>query len=171
MKNLVFLFLMIAASAGLAFGQKGAAGGGKPDPKKAVEAAFDRLVEGIKQVDADKVVAAYANGREILIFNNNGTATGDFASVESNIRSSFAKLKNVTLEITGRRIEMLGPSSAYVTCKWRQQQENDGKLEDASGRMTLIFRLIGKEWKIVHRHTSPDRPDATRPLFPSERVN
>ncbi|HEX3101692.1 MAG TPA: nuclear transport factor 2 family protein, partial [Pyrinomonadaceae bacterium] len=78
---------------------------------------------------------------------------------------------NVSLEITGLRIEMLGRTAAYVTCKWKQSQENDGKLENASGRMTLIFKLIGKDWKISHRHTSPDNPDATRPVFPSERIN
>jgi hypothetical protein len=55
---------------------------------------------------------------------------------------------------------MLGKTAAYVTCKWKQTQENEGKLEDASGRMTLIFRLIGRDWKVVHRHTSPDNPGA-----------
>jgi ketosteroid isomerase-like protein len=80
-------------------------------------------------------------------------------------------LSNVSLDITGLRIEMLGKTAAYVSCKWKQAQENDGKLENASGRMTLIFRFIGKQWKIVHRHTSPDNPGANRPLFPSEREN
>ena len=72
--------------------------------------------------------------------------------------------------ITGLTIRMLGTSAAYVTCKWKQSQENAGKLETASGRMTLVYERVGKEWKIVHRHTSPDNPDATRPVFPSERL-
>ncbi len=49
------------------------------------------------------------------------------------------------------------------------KQEYNGKLESASGRMTLVFRLIRKDWKVVHLHTSPDSPDAARPVFPSER--
>ena len=57
---------------------------------------------------------------------------------------SYPKTKNVTLDITGLRVEMLGPAAAYVTCKWKQSQESEGKLENASGRMTLIFRKIGK---------------------------
>jgi ketosteroid isomerase-like protein len=65
---------------------------------------------------------------------------------------------------------MLGKTAAYVSCKWKQSQENNGVLENASGRMTLIFKLVGKDWKISHRHTSPDNPDATRPVFPSERT-
>jgi ketosteroid isomerase-like protein len=64
---------------------------------------------------------------------------------------------------------MLSPTAAYVTCKWKQSQEYDGKLENASGRMTLVFKKIGKDWKVVHLHTSPDAPPPTRPVMPSER--
>ncbi|HEX8637525.1 MAG TPA: nuclear transport factor 2 family protein, partial [Pyrinomonadaceae bacterium] len=81
----------------------------------------------------------------------------------------YPKTSNVTLDVTGVRVEMLGPNSAYLTCKWKQSQEFDGKLETASGRMTVVFKLIGKEWKAVHLHTSPDNPPATRPVLPSER--
>ena len=164
---IVFIFVLLAAVA--CFGQKAAAG--NSDPSKGVHDAFDRLVEGIKQVDVDKVMSAYQKSERLLIFNNNGTATIGWDSVKANNEKIYAKLKNVSLEITGLRIEMLGRTAASLTCKWKQGQENDGKLENASGRMTLVFKLIGKEWKITHRHTSPDNPDATRPVFPSERNN
>ncbi len=163
----VCLFVIISATAG--FAQKAAAG--KVDPAKGVHDVFDRLVEGIKQVDVDKVMGAYEKSDRLLIFNNNGSATIGWETVKTNNERIYAKLKNVSLEITGLRIEMLGKTAAYVTCKWKQSQENDGQLENASGRMTLIFKLIGKDWKITHRHTSPDNPDATRPVFPSERIN
>ena len=150
-----------------AFGQKAA----KADPKKAVNAAFDRLVEGIRQVDADKVMGSYEKSEALLIFNNNGSATKSWENVNTVTREIYSKLSNVSIEITGLNIQILGPNSAFVSCKWKQTQENNGKLENASGRMTLVYKLIGKEWKIVHRHTSPDNPDASRPLFPSERTN
>jgi hypothetical protein len=35
--------------------------------------------------------------------------------------------------------------------------------------MTLIFKKIGKDWKVVHLHTSPDNPPEGRPVLPSER--
>lgn len=162
---LITVFILIAAVS--AFGQKGA--GGKAAPSKAVREAFDRLIEGIKQVDADKVMAVYEKSDRLLIFNNNGSATIGWENVKNNVTESYAKLTNVTLDITGLRVEMLGTTAAYVSCKWKQSQENDGTLETASGRMTLVFRLIGKEWKVVHRHTSPDNPGPSRPVFPSER--
>lgn len=141
----------------------------KPDPKQEIKAVFDRLVEGIRQLDAEKVMSVYEKSDRILFFNNNGTVTIGWDNMLNNRRQLYAKTKNVTLEITGLRIEMLSPQSAYLTCKWKQSQEYEGKLESASGRMTLIFRRIGNDWKVVHLHTSPDNPDLSRPVFPSER--
>lgn len=167
MKKTALSAIILLICVSFAFGQKAAAG--KVDPAKGVRDAFDRLTEGIKQVDAEKVMAAYEKSDRLLIFNNNGTATLGWDNVKANVDATYAKVKNVTLEITGLRVEMLGKTAAYVTCKWKQTQEYDGKLESSSGRMTLTYKLIGKDWKISHRHTSPDKPDATRPVFPSER--
>ena len=168
MKNIVFILLLSALFAVPAFGQKSAAGKA-PDATTGVRDAFDRLVEGIKQSDAAKVMSVYEKSDRILFFNNNGTATIGWDNMRANRESLYAKTKNVTLDITGLRIEMLGKTAAYATCKWKQSQEYDGKLETASGRMTLVFRLIGKDWKVVHLHTSPDNPAASRPVLPSER--
>ncbi|MGI9036012.1 MAG: YybH family protein [Pyrinomonadaceae bacterium] len=143
----------------------------RPDAKKDVEAVFNRLVEGIRQVDASKVMSVYDNNDRILFFNNNGTATIGWENMKKNRESLYADTRNVSLDITGLHIDMLGKDAAYATCKWKQQQEYKGKLESASGRMTLIFRKIGGDWKIVHLHTSPDNPDASRPVLPSEREN
>jgi ketosteroid isomerase-like protein len=168
MTKAIFTVLAIALISFSASAQKAAVG--KPaDPTQGVRDAFDRLVEGIKQVDADKVMNSYEKSDRLLIFNNNGTATIGWETIKSNVESTFAKVSNVTLDITGLHIEMLGRSNAYLRCKWKQTQEYDGKLEHSSGRMTLVYKLAGKQWKITHRHTSPDRPDATRPVFTSER--
>lgn len=169
MKKIAVVFITIFVFGSLAFGQKAAAT--RADPAKNVREAFDRLIEGIKQVDADKVMAAYDKTDRILIFNNNGTATIGWDNIKANVTASYAKVSNVTLDVTGVRVEMLGKSSAYLSCKWTQRQESDGKLENASGRMTLVFRLVRNDWKIIHRHTSPDNPGPTRPVLSSERVN
>ncbi len=167
MKRFLFGTAIVMVLALSSFGQKAAAV--KADPTKGVRETFDRLVDGIKAVDLDKVMGVYEKSPRLLIFNNNGTATQGWDEVKSVNEKIYAKLSHVTLDVTGVRIEMLGPKAAYVTCKWKQTQENNGKMEESSGRMTLVFKLIGKDWKITHRHTSPDKPDATRPVFPSER--
>ncbi|MFT3744126.1 MAG: nuclear transport factor 2 family protein [Pyrinomonadaceae bacterium] len=168
MKQIFLILTAVLLLTFSSFGQKAAAG--KTDPAKPVRDAFDRLVEGIKQADVDKVMSTYEKSDRLLIFNNNGSATIGWENVKGNVAASYAKVSNVTLDITGLRVEMLGKTAAYLSCKWKQSQENNGTVENSSGRMTLVYRLIGKDWKIVHRHTSPDRPDATRPVFPSERL-
>ncbi len=114
-------------------------------------------------------MSVYEKSDRVLFFNNNGTATIGWENMKKNREASYAKTKDVTLDITGLRVEMLGKTAAYVSCKWKQSQVYDGKLENASGRMTLVFKLIGKDWKIVHLHTSPDNPPASRPVLDSER--
>ena len=166
MKKFAFINLIILILVFSAFGQKT-----KVDPTKGVRAAFDRLVEGIKQADAEKVMSVYQNSPDILFFNNNGSVTRGWEEMRKNRETLYANTKNVALDATGVRVEILSPTSAFVTCKWKQTQEYNGKLETASGRMTLVFKLIGKEWKVVHLHTSPDNPDPSRPVFPSERTN
>lgn len=121
-----------------------------------VQAAFDRLVEGINQVDAEKVMSVYLNDPKTLFFNYNGSATIGWQNMYDNRKASYAKRSNVSLEITGLRIEMLSPTSAYASCKWKQTQEFEGTLEQSTGRMTLVFKKFGKDWKVLHLHTSPD---------------
>ena len=163
---LATFFLLFFVS--LSFGQK-ATGAPKPDPAKGVRDAFDRLVEGIRQIDAAKVMSVYENSDRTLFFNNNGSVTMGWTQMKENREQSFAKTKNVTLETTGVRVELLSPTSAYVSFKWKQTQEYEGKLESASGRTTIVFKKLGKEWKAVHLHTSPDNVPPTRPIFDSER--
>ncbi len=167
MKRLALCFLFVLIFAFAAFGQKAAAA--RTDPAKGVREAFERLVEGIKQVDAEKVMSVYEKSDRVLFFNNNGTATIGWETMKANRESNYSKTKDVALDITGLRVEMLSKTSAYVSCKWKQSQVFDGKLESASGRMTLVFKLIGKDWKAVHLHTSPDNIQGSRPLLDSEK--
>lgn len=150
-----------------AFGQKTRAP--QADGSAAVKAAFEKLTEGIRKADAAQVMSVYQNSADTLFFNNNGTVTLGWEQMKSNRESAYAKVSNVTLETSGVRVRMLGASAAFVTCRWKQTQESEGRAESASGRMTLVFRLVDREWKAVHVHTSPDAPDQSRPVLPSER--
>ena len=156
MKKFAIINLIILTLVFTAFGQRARTADTKADPSKDVRAAFDRLVEGIEQADAEKVMSVYENSDRTLFFNYNGTATIGWKNMLDNRKASYADRKNVSLETTGVRVEILSPTSAYVSCKWKQSQEFKGELENSTGRMTLIFKKIGKDWKVVHLHTSPD---------------
>lgn len=168
MKKIALLSFVILSLCFTAFGQKKTAA--KSDPAKEVKETFDRLVEGIKEANADKVMSVYENSDRTLFFNYNGTATIGWKNMSDNRKASYADRTNVTLDITGLRVEVLSPTSAYVSCKWKQSQEYKGELENSTGRMTLIFKKIGKDWKIVHLHTSPDSSPDKIVIPPSEKI-
>ena len=140
------------------------------DPSaRAVRAVFDNLIKGIERSDVDAVMALYWNSPQLVIFNNNGTVTRGWEQVRSNRASSYPEAKNVKVEARDVRVTTLGSGGAVVTCLWRQSQEYRGAPESASGRLTVVFRLINNGWKIVHTHSSPEAPDPSR-LMPSEQT-
>ena len=158
-KKITFIFILILTFSLAGFAQSSAEAKAVALAKakeKEVQAVFDRLVEGINQVDAEKVMSVYYNDPKTLFFNYNGTATIGWQNMYDNRKTSYTKRSNVNLEITGLRIEMLSPTSAYASCKWKQTQEFEGKLEQSTGRMTLVFKKFGGDWKVLHLHTSPD---------------
>ncbi|HEY0376262.1 MAG TPA: AtzH-like domain-containing protein [Pyrinomonadaceae bacterium] len=133
------------------------------DPSKTdVLAAFKALIAGIEAVNVKAVTDAYWNSPQLVLFNNNGTVTRGWEQMRSNRESSFVKIKDVKLETRDVRVQMLGRDGAVIAFLWTQSQTYDGTPDTATGRTTLVFRRIGKQWKVVHAHISPDSPDQTR---------
>lgn len=136
---------------------------------RAVRAAFDSLVDGIRRADAEAVMKLYWNSPQLTVFNNNGTVTRGWEQASSNRQSLYAKISDVKLDVRDVRVKTLGPSAALVTCLWEQSQTADGQPEHATGRLSIVYQKVGTEWKIVHTHTSPDKPSPSN-LLPSERT-
>jgi ketosteroid isomerase-like protein len=136
---------------------------------KTVRDAFDSLVDGIRRADSAAVMKLYWNSPQLTVFNNNGTVTRSWEQANSNRQSLYAKISDVKLDVRDVRVKTLGPTAALVTCLWDQSQTAEGQPEHATGRLTIVYQKVGAEWKIVHTHTSPDRPDPSR-LMPSERT-
>lgn len=144
--------------------------GNETPGSQSVIAAFNALVNGIRHADAKAVASVYWNSSRLLLFNNNGTITRGWDQMRKNRESSYADVKDVKLDVRDVSITMLGRVGAIVTCLWTQSQTYKGTPETATGRMTLVFKLVGKDWKAIHVHTSPDKPDPSR-VMPSEQVS
>lgn len=136
---------------------------------QAVVAAFHKLLDGIRHADVGAVTAVYWNSPRLVLFNNNGSITKSWDQVKKNRESSYPELKNVKLDIKDEEWTMLGRDGAVVTCLWTQSQTYKGTPETASGRMTLVFKRFGDQWKAIHLHTSPDAPNPAS-VLPSEQV-
>lgn len=139
---------------------------------KQVLAALDKLLNGIRNANVDEVTGSYWNSPQLQIFNYNGTVTRGWEQVKTNVTALYGETKDVVLDARDIRVQMLGAGGAVVSCSWKQSQTFRGTPETSTGRMTLVYRLIGKDWKVVQRHTSPDKPDATRvPASEQENKN
>lgn len=137
---------------------------------QSVVAAFNALLDGIRKADVKMVADVYWNSPRLILFNNNGSVTKGWDQMRRNRESSYKDVKDVKLTTRDVSITMVGRDAAVVTCLWTQSQNFRGEDETATGRMTLVFRRVGKDWKAMHLHTSPDRPDPTR-LSPSDKAS
>ena len=141
-------------------------GGGRTTPAvgpaTAVLSAFEKIIDGIRRSNVDLYTSGYWNSSALVLFNYNGTVTKGWDQLKKNRESSFPQSKDVKLDIRDRHVTMLGRDGAVVTCLWTQTQTFNGQPDSASGRMTLVFKRVGTEWKAVHLHTSPDKPDPSR---------
>ena len=142
--------------------QRPKSGSSASGPSTSVVAAFDKVIEGLRRANVDMVTNEYWNSPALVLFNYNGTVTKGWDQMRKNREASYPDIKDVKLEIRDRHIVMLGTGGAVVTCLWTQTQTYKGQPDTASGRMTLVFKKVGSEWKAVHLHTSPDKPDPSR---------
>jgi ketosteroid isomerase-like protein len=135
-----------------------------PGPESVTE-AFNALLAGIRNADVNAVTSVYWNSPRLILFNSNGSVTKGWEQMHRNRESSYKDVKDVKLEVRDVSITMLGRDGAVVSCLWTQSQIYKGAPDTASGRMTLVFKRVGKDWKVIHLHTSdPARvPPSERP--------
>jgi ketosteroid isomerase-like protein len=131
-------------------------------PSGGVLSAFDKIIEGVRRANVDMATRGYWDSSALILFNYNGTVTRGWDQMHKNREASYPEMKDVKLEVRDKHVIMLGRDGAVVTCLWTQSQTFRGQPDSATGRMTLVFKRVGLEWKAVHLHTSPDNPDATR---------
>jgi len=139
-----------------------------PSPSGAVLAAFNNLLDGIRHADVKAVTTAYQNSPRLVLFNYNGTITRGWDQLKTNREASYPQMKDVKLDVKDLRVTMLGINAALITCQWTQSMTFRGTPETDTGRMTIVFRKIGRDWKAIHLHTSQDNPDPSR-VPPSEQ--
>ena len=131
-------------------------------PSSAVMGAFNKIINGIRRSNVDLYASGYWNSANLILFNYNGSVTKGWEQMRKNREASFPDAKDVKLDIRDYHMQMLGRDGAVVTCLWTQSQTFKGQPDTASGRMTLVFKRTGNDWKAVHLHTSADKPDASR---------
>ncbi len=135
---------------------------GQASSSSFVLAAFNNLLDGIRHADVKAATGAYQNTPRLILFNYNGTVTRGWDQLKQNREASYPQMKDVKLDVRDLRVTMLGRDAALITCLWTQSMTFRGTPETDTGRMTIVFRRVGKDWKAIHLHTSNDNPDPSR---------
>ncbi len=133
-----------------------------PTSSSAVLAAFNNLLDAIRHADPKAAANAYQNTSRLVLFNYNGTVTRGWDQLKQNREASYPQMKDVKLDVRDVRVTMLGRDAALITCLWTQSLTFRGAPETDTGRMTIVFRKVGGDWKAIHLHTSNDSPDPSR---------
>jgi len=149
-------------TAGTTAAQKRPPAAGQVAPSSSVLAAFNNLLDGIRHADVKAATGAYQNTPRLVLFNYNGSVTRGWDQLKQNREASYPEMRDVKLDVRDLRVTMLGRDAALITCVWTQSMTFRGTPETDTGRMTIVFRRVGKDWKAIHLHTSPDRPDPAR---------
>lgn len=150
---------IIEFAAGITFGILLAIIPASAKQKRTIEA---KPAQEIRQVLASQVAAW--NHRDLegfmkgywrspeLTFYSGGTTVSGWEETLGRYRNRYqsAGKEMGKLEFTDLKIELLGPSAAFVRGQFHLKMDSS----ESDGLFTLTFRKFADGWKIIHDHTS-----------------
>lgn len=133
-----------------------------PASAKQKKAAEPKALQEIRRV-LEEQVAAW-NHRDLegfmkgywrspeLTFYSGGTTVSGWEETLSRYRNRYQSAGNQMgrLEFSDLKIELLGPSAAFVRGRFHLKMDSS----ESGGLFTLTFRKLAEGWKIIHDHTS-----------------
>lgn len=136
----------------------GAAGLMEPGPTlAAVEAPVSMIRKVLEDQekawndgDLEGYMSAYWKSEETVFLSGDSVMRG-WQTVLNRYRRGYPDRASMgKLAFTDLDFKLLGRDAAVVFGRWQLTREKD----PARGMFTLIFRKIGKDWRIIHDHTS-----------------
>jgi beta-aspartyl-peptidase (threonine type) len=118
----------------------------------AVRAVLDKQVEAWNRGDLEAFMATYWNSPS-LVFQSGATRTQGWQATRERYRRRYqGEGKEMgRLRFDDPEVLVVGPEATVVRGRWYLAMK-DGS--EPNGLFTLLLRLVGGEWKIVHDHTS-----------------
>jgi len=144
--NAVILLVLIATALAEAKEKKPA----KPATEE-IRNVLDRQVEAWNRRDLEGFMQGYWRSRD-LTFYSGGTVVSGWEETLARYRKRYQSAGNEMgrLEFTDLKIELLGPSAAFVRGRFHLKMTGS----ESGGLFTLTFRKFADGWKIIHDHTS-----------------
>ena len=145
--------LSVAAAAALALMLCAAVGAqDKRDAKTvaAVRAVLDAQAAAWNRGDIEGYMDGYARSDDVVFVSGDSLTRGWQTVLDRYKKGYDTREKMGTLEFSDLEIKVMGKDVAAAHGRWQLTRAAD----KPHGRFTLIFRREGRNWRIVHDHTS-----------------
>jgi len=125
---------------------------GKRDAKAeaAIRAVLDAQAAAWNRGDIEGFMDGYARSDSIVFVSGDNVTRGWQTVLDRYKKGYDTREKMGTLEFSDLEIKVLSKDAAVALGSWQLTRAAD----KPHGRFTLIFRRAGKDWRIVHDHTS-----------------
>ncbi|HWT03311.1 MAG TPA: nuclear transport factor 2 family protein [Pyrinomonadaceae bacterium] len=139
----VALALLLCAAAGAQ---------GKRDAKAeaAIRGVLDAQAAAWNRGDIEGYMDGYARSDGIIFVSGDSVTRGWQATLDRYKKGYDTREKMGTLEFSDLEIKVMSKDTAVAHGRWQLTRAAD----KPHGRFTLILRRAGKNWRIVHDHTS-----------------
>ncbi|NIW35228.1 MAG: DUF4440 domain-containing protein [Gemmatimonadetes bacterium] len=92
----------------------------------------------------------------VLVYEGGGVDRGWAVYRDGHLRPELEALTDLRFRFDDIRVR-LADGTAWVTCRYALDALHDGQAVSARGVATLVFRELGRRWRLVHIHTSSAR--------------
>jgi ketosteroid isomerase-like protein len=117
----------------------------------AIRAVLDAQAAAWNRGDIEGYMDGYARSDDIVFISGDSLSYGWQTVLDRYKRNYNTREKMGTLSFSDLEIKLIGKDAASVIGRWKLTLANN---DTPHGRFTLIFRHTGKNWRIVHDHTS-----------------
>jgi uncharacterized protein (TIGR02246 family) len=116
----------------------------------AIRAVLEAQAAAWNRGDIEGFMDGYARSDSIVFVSGDSVTRGWQTVLDRYKKSYDSREKMGTLEFSDLEIKVLGRDVGVAHGRWQLTRAGD----KPHGRFTLIFRRAGKNWRIVHDHTS-----------------
>ena len=136
----IYLFAVMAAMAGAAFGQAASE----------IEKVMDTQAAAWNRGDIDGFMAGYWHSEKLVFVSGADVTRGWQPTLDRYKKSYDTRDKMGVLTFSDLEVTMLGKNAAVVLGSWALKRSTD----NPHGKFTLTFRKFREGWRIVMDHTS-----------------
>lgn len=119
------------------------------DTAKKIETIMAQQKKEWNQGNIEGFMAAYWKSDELTFQSGNKRLKG-WHQLLAMYKKNYAGENMGKLDFSDIEIRPLAPDEVYVLGRWKVTTKDSSK----EGLFTLIFRRFGKDWKIIHDHSS-----------------